>query len=85
MLFRSGNSRSHRVPGSVGQNQTPGRVFPGKKMCGHMGNVRRTQQNLQVVRVDAARNLLLIKGAVPGSKSGVLMIQPAVKTKREVN
>ena len=80
-----GNSRSHRVPGSVGQNQTPGRVFPGKKMCGHMGNVRRTQQNLQVVRVDTARNLLLIKGAVPGSKTGVLMIQPAVKTKREVN
>ena len=79
-----GNSRSHRVPGSTGQNQTPGRVFPGKKMCGHMGNVRRTQQNLQVVRVDTARNLLLIKGAVPGAKSGMLMIQPAVKKIREV-
>ena len=65
-----GNSLAHRAPGSIGQNQTPGRVFKGKKMSGHMGNVRRTAQNLKVVRVDAERNLLLIKGAVPGHKGG---------------
>ena len=65
-----GNSLAHRAPGSIGQNQTPGRVFKGKKMSGHMGNVRRTAQNLEVVRVDAERNLLLIKGAVPGHKGG---------------
>ena len=63
-----GNSLSHRSPGSIGQRQTPGRVFKGKKMSGHMGNVRRTAQNLEVVRVDVERNLLLIKGAVPGSE-----------------
>lgn len=74
-----GNSLSHRAPGSIGQCQTPGRVFKGKKMAGHMGNVRRTQQNLQVVRVDSDRNLLLIKGAVPGSKGGDLIIRPSVK------
>ncbi|MEJ2360775.1 MAG: 50S ribosomal protein L3 [Gammaproteobacteria bacterium] len=78
-----GNSLSHRAPGSIGQNQTPGRVFPGKKMAGHLGNVRRTQQNLEVVRVDTERNLLLVKGAVPGSKGGSLIVRPAVKIKRE--
>ena len=74
-----GNSLSHRAPGSIGQNQTPGRVFKGKKMSGHMGNVRRTVQNLEVVRVDAERNLLLIKGAVPGHKGGQVIVRPAVK------
>ena len=74
-----GNSLSHRAPGSIGQNQTPGRVFKGKKMAGHMGNVRRTVQNLEVVRVDAERNLLLIKGAVPGHKGGRVIVRPAVK------
>lgn len=74
-----GNSISHRAHGSVGQNQTPGRVFKGKKMAGHMGNARTTVQNLQVVRVDAERNLLLIKGAVPGSKGGNVVVTPAVK------
>lgn len=74
-----GNSRSHRVPGSIGQNQTPGRVFKGKKMCGHMGDVRRTAQYLEVVRVDTERHLLLIRGAVPGSKGGDLIIKPTVK------
>ncbi|MEJ2398485.1 MAG: 50S ribosomal protein L3 [Gammaproteobacteria bacterium] len=78
-----GNSLSHRAPGSIGQNQTPGRVFPGKKMAGHLGNVRRTQQNLEVVRVDTERNLLLVKGAVPGAKGGSLIVRPAVKIKRE--
>jgi large subunit ribosomal protein L3 len=74
-----GNSISHRAPGSIGQCQTPGRVFKGKKMAGHMGNVRRTAQNLEVVRVDTDRNLLLVKGAVPGSKGGDVIIRPAVK------
>ncbi len=74
-----GNSRSHRVPGSIGQNQTPGRVFKGKKMCGHMGDVRRTAQYLEVVRVDTERHLLLIRGAVPGSTGGDLIIKPTVK------
>ena len=77
-----GNSRSHRVPGSIGQNQTPGRVFPGKKMTGHMGDARTTTQNLEVVRVDVERNLLLIKGAVPGAKGGNLIVRPAVKVKK---
>ncbi len=76
-----GNSLSHRAPGSIGQNQTPGRVFKGKKMSGHMGNVRRTMQNLEVVRVDTERNLLLIKGAVPGHKGGRVIVRPAVKTR----
>jgi large subunit ribosomal protein L3 len=75
-----GNSLSHRAPGSIGQNQTPGRVFKGKKMAGHMGNVRRTVQNLEVVRVDAERNLLLIKGAIPGHKGGRVIVRPAVKS-----
>ena len=74
-----GNSLAHRAPGSIGQNQTPGRVFKGKKMSGHMGNVRRTAQNLKVVRVDAERNLLLVKGAVPGHKGGRVIVRPAVK------
>ncbi len=77
-----GNSVSHRAPGSIGQNQTPGRVFKGKKMSGHMGNVRRTVQNLEVVRVDAERNLLLVKGAVPGHRGGSVFVRPAIKTKK---
>lgn len=77
-----GNSRSHRVPGSIGQNQTPGKVFKGKKMAGHMGNKRSTVQTLQVVRVDGARNLLLIKGAIPGAPGGRIEVRPAVKAKR---
>ncbi len=74
-----GNSLAHRAPGSIGQNQTPGRVFKGKKMAGHMGNVRRTSQNLEVIRVDLERNLLLVKGAVPGNAGGDVIIRPAVK------
>jgi large subunit ribosomal protein L3 len=74
-----GNSRSHNVPGSIGMAQDPGRVFPGKRMPGHLGTVKVTVQNLQVVRVDAERNLLLIKGAVPGSKGGDVVVRPAVK------
>ncbi len=74
-----GNSLSHRAPGSIGQNQTPGRVFKGKKMAGHMGNVRRTVQNLEVIRVDSERNLLLIKGAVPGHRGGSVIVRPAIK------
>jgi large subunit ribosomal protein L3 len=77
-----GNSLAHRAPGSIGQNQTPGRVFKGKKMAGHMGNVRRTVQNLEIVRVDAERNLLLIKGAVPGHRGGKVVVRPAIKTKK---
>jgi large subunit ribosomal protein L3 len=76
-----GNSISHRAPGSIGQCQTPGRVFKGKKMAGHMGNVRRTCQNLEVVKVDLERNLLLVKGAVPGSKGGKVIVKPAVKAR----
>jgi len=74
-----GNSVSHRAPGSIGQCQTPGRVFKGKKMSGHLGYVRVTTQNLEVVRVDAERNLLLVKGAVPGPAGGDVYIRPAVK------
>jgi len=74
-----GNSVSHRAPGSIGMCQTPGRVFKGKKMSGHLGNVRVTTQNLEVVRVDSERNLLLIKGAVPGPAGGDVFIRPAVK------
>lgn len=74
-----GNSRSHNVPGSIGQAQDPGRIFPGKRMSGHMGAANRTVQNLEVVRVDAARGLLLIKGAVPGPKGGDVVVRPAVK------
>ena len=76
-----GNSLSHRVPGSIGQNQTPGRVFKGKKMAGHMGDARSTVQNLEVVRVDAERNLLLIRGAVPGSIDGDVIVRPSIKAR----
>ena len=75
-----GNSLSHRVPGSIGQNQTPGRVFKGKKMSGHLGNVMRSVQNLEIIRIDGERNLLLIKGAVPGAKGGYIVIRPSVKS-----
>jgi large subunit ribosomal protein L3 len=76
-----GNSISHRAPGSIGQCQTPGRVFKGKKMAGHMGDERITVQTLEVVRVDAERNLLLIKGAVPGATGGDVIVKPAVKAR----
>ena len=76
-----GNSVSHRVPGSIGQCQTPGRVFKGKKMSGHLGAERVTVQSLEVVRVDAERNLLLIKGAVPGATGGDVIVRPAVKAR----
>jgi large subunit ribosomal protein L3 len=78
-----GNSLSHRAPGSIGQNQTPGRVVKGKRMCGHMGNVKRTTQNIVVVRVDTERNLLLVMGSVPGAKGGDVIIRPAVKARQE--
>jgi large subunit ribosomal protein L3 len=74
-----GNSLAHRAPGSIGQNQTPGRVFKGKKMSGHMGNVMRTTQNLEVVRVDEERNFILLKGAVPGPRGGDVVLSRAVK------
>ena len=80
-----GNSLSHRAPGSIGQRQTPGRVFPGKRMAGHMGNVTRTQQNLEIVRVDAERNLLLVKGAVPGAKGAHVLVRPAIKAKKKAS
>ncbi|MFM8246561.1 MAG: 50S ribosomal protein L3 [Burkholderiaceae bacterium] len=78
-----GNSRSHNVPGSIGMAQDPGRVFPGKRMTGHMGDVTRTVQNLEVARVDAERQLILIKGAVPGARNGDVVVFPAVKAKAE--
>jgi large subunit ribosomal protein L3 len=74
-----GNSLSHRAPGSIGQRQTPGRVFPGKKMSGQMGNVNRTQQGLEVVKVDAERHLIAVKGAVPGATGGDVVIRPTTK------
>ena len=74
-----GNSVSHNAPGSIGMNQDPGRVFPGKRMAGHLGDVKRTQQNLEIIRVDVERQLLLVKGAVPGSKGSDLIVRPAVK------
>ncbi|MET0013859.1 MAG: 50S ribosomal protein L3 [Sedimenticola sp.] len=74
-----GNSLAHRAPGSIGQCQTPGRVFKGKKMAGQMGNVRSTTQNLEVVRVDVDKNLLLVKGAVPGAQGGDVIVTPAIK------
>ncbi len=76
-----GNSLSHRAPGSIGQNQSPGRVFKGKKMAGHMGARNVTTQGLEIVRVDAERNLLLIKGAVPGAPGGDVVVRPTVKAK----
>jgi large subunit ribosomal protein L3 len=78
-----GTSLAHRAPGSIGQNQAPGRVFKGKKMSGQMGNVRRTVQNLEVVRVDTERNLLLIRGSVPGYSGGCVVVRPAVKGSAE--
>jgi len=77
-----GNSVSHNAPGSIGMAQDPGRVFPGKRMAGHLGSVQRTQQNLEVVRVDEVRQLLLVKGAVPGSRGGDVIVSPAVKVKK---
>ena len=74
-----GNSRSHNVPGSIGMAQDPGRVFPGKRMTGHMGDETVTTQNLDIIRVDEARQLLLVKGAVPGSKNGFVTVRPAIK------
>ena len=74
-----GNSLSHRAPGSIGQNQTPGRVFKGKKMAGHMGAEKKTIQNLEIISIDQEKNLLAIKGAIPGSASGTVIIKPAVK------
>ncbi|HLB30802.1 MAG TPA: 50S ribosomal protein L3 [Gammaproteobacteria bacterium] len=76
-----GNSLSHRAPGSIGQNQFPSKVIKGKKMAGHMGDVKRTAMNLEIVRVDADRNYLLVKGAVPGSKGGKVVVVPSVKAK----
>jgi len=76
-----GNSLSHRSPGSIGQRQTPGRVFPGKKMAGHMGAVNRSSMNLEVVKIDTERHLIAVKGAVPGAPGGNVVIRPAVKSK----
>ncbi|XBC38125.1 MAG: 50S ribosomal protein L3 [Buchnera aphidicola (Floraphis meitanensis)] len=76
-----GNSLSHRAPGSIGQNQTPGKVFKGKKMAGRLGNHRTTVQNLDIIKIDLKRNLLLVKGSVPGSKGSDLIIKPAIKVK----
>ncbi len=74
-----GNSLSHRAPGSIGQRQTPGRVFPGKKMAGHMGDVQQTTQNLKVIRIDTERNLIMVSGAVPGATGGDVVVKPAAK------
>lgn len=76
-----GNSRSHNVPGSIGMAQDPGRVFPGKRMTGHLGDVTTTTQNLEIARIDADRKLLFVKGAVPGAKEGKVFVTPAVKAK----
>ena len=76
-----GNSRSHNVPGSISMAQDPGRVFPGKKMTGHLGDVTATTQNLDIVRIDEARQLVLVRGAVPGAKNGHVVVRPAVKVK----
>ena len=76
-----GNSRSHNVPGSIGMAQDPGRVFPGKRMTGHLGDATRTVQNLEIARIDADRQLLLVKGAIPGAKNGQVVVTPAIKTK----
>ncbi|MDR1162989.1 MAG: 50S ribosomal protein L3 [Candidatus Accumulibacter sp.] len=74
-----GNSVSHNAPGSIGMNQDPGRVFPGKRMAGHLGDAKRTQQNLEIIRIDSDRQLLLLKGAVPGAKGSDLVVRPAIK------
>jgi len=79
-----GNSRSHNVPGSISMAQDPGRVFPGKKMTGHMGDVTKTVQNLDIVRIDEARQLLLVRGAIPGAKGGFVTVSPAIKAKDKV-
>lgn len=76
-----GNSRSHNVPGSISMAQDPGRVFPGKKMSGHLGDVTTTTQNLDIVRIDEARQLLMVRGAVPGAKTGHVVVRPTVKVK----
>jgi large subunit ribosomal protein L3 len=76
-----GNSLSHRAPGSIGQNQSPGRVFKGKKMAGHMGAERVTIQNIEIVRVDVAQGLLMVKGAIPGANGGDLVVRPAIKSR----
>jgi large subunit ribosomal protein L3 len=78
-----GNSRSHNVPGSIGMAQDPGRVFPGKRMSGHLGAVTRTTQSLEIVRIDTERGLLLVKGAVPGSRGGNIIVRPAAKAKKK--
>src|SRR6185295_5250170 len=80
-----GVSVSHRTPGSIGQRQTPGRVFQGKRMSGHMGTVRRTIENLRIVEIDAERNLILIRGAVPGAEGGNVIVRPSVKAARQAN
>jgi large subunit ribosomal protein L3 len=77
-----GNSVSHRAPGSIGQRQFPGRVFPGKRMAGHLGDANRTIQSLEVVRIDAGRGLMLVRGAVPGHRDGRLLVTPAVKARK---
>ena len=77
-----GNSRSHNTPGSISMAQDPGRVFPGKKMTGHLGDVNRTTQNLVIVRIDAERQLLLIRGAIPGAANGDITVYPAVKPRK---
>ena len=77
-----GNSKAHNKPGSIGMAQDPGRVFPGKKMSGHMGNVRRTVQNIEILRIDEARSLLLLKGAIPGSKGGNVIVRSSIKVKK---
>lgn len=79
-----GNSVSHNKPGSIGQNQDPGRVFPGKRMAGHLGNAKRTVQNVEIVRIDAERQLLLIRGALPGSRGGGVTVRPTVRATRAV-
>lgn len=76
-----GNSKAHRKPGSIGMAQDPGRVFPGKRMAGHMGNVKRTTQNLEILKIDNERNLLLIKGAIPGSKGGYVIVRSSIKAR----
>jgi len=80
-----GNSKAHRKPGSIGQNQDPGRVFKGKKMAGHMGSVTRTQQNLEIYRVDPERNLILIRGAVPGPRGRDVLIRSSIKSKTVID
>ncbi|MBY0475944.1 MAG: 50S ribosomal protein L3 [Nitrosomonas sp.] len=77
-----GNSKAHNKPGSIGMAQDPGRIFPGKRMAAHMGNVRRTTQNIEILRIDSERNLLLVKGAVPGSKGGYVIVRSSVKEKK---